>query len=125
MRYSPVQYARALRDLATETPDRERRSMLRRFIGMLETHRALGELADIVREYRELEREGKHIRSVVVKTPERESEVSFRHKLPFKAEVDARRDVRLRGGAIIEVGDVRVDNSISRRLEKMREVLAE
>ena len=56
---------------------------------------------------------------MTISTPERLPEGGVAQKLPFKANVRALRDVRLKGGATLEVDDLRVDNSIAMRLERI------
>lgn len=123
MRYSPVQYASALRSLVEEASVAERREVIREFLDTLARQNALPLLPDIIRKLEEgaLAQEGRH--AVTIRAPERLSEVAVARKLPFKSQVKAVRDARLQGGAILEVDGLRADNSIKMRLTRAREAL--
>lgn len=123
MRYSVPQYARALLSLVEETPEHRHREVMREFFKTLAAHGTLSVVEDIVREVGLL-LDGRHgVRRVSVRSVLRESERAFRRKLHFTAAVSAVKDVRLGGGVVIERGDLRVDNSIARRLGRLREAL--
>ena len=123
MKYSSVQYAKALHDLTRETPPAKRRSMIREFLAAVAKNGSLGALPDIVREYEALADQQKKICRVTVRAPERLPESGVARKLHFRAKVRSERDVRLGGGAVIEVNDLRVDNSVAMRMERARRVL--
>lgn len=123
MRYNAPQYAQALLSLVEEAPAHKERETIRGFLKTLATHGALSLLPEIVRAVEKFERERKGVREVSVRTPERESELGIRRKLHFKSELTLIKDVRLRGGAIVESEDVRVDNSIALRLRRLQEAL--
>lgn len=123
MRYNAPQYAKALLSLAAEAPQREARGVIREFFKTLANHGALSLLPEIVREVSRQQHEEKNLRAVMVRSAQRESELSIKRKLHFKAEVSAVKDVRLCGGAIVEAGDLRVDNSVAMRLGRLREAL--
>ena len=133
MRYSAPQYAKVLLSLASEVPQREARGTMREFFKTLANHGALSLLPEIVREVARLQNEEKHLREVTVRSAERESELSIKRKLHFppapgfgrasKAEVKAIKDVRVRGGAIVESGGLRVDNSLALRLKRLQNAL--
>lgn len=123
MRYTATQYAKVLHDLAEETPATKTRAMIRDFLSMLASQNALSLIPDIKREYQELEDKERGVRKVSVRTPERESELGMKRKLPFKADVVVNKDVRLGGGAVIETGDIKIDNSVRMRMERLRKAL--
>jgi len=123
MKYSSVQYAKALHDLTRETPPAKRRSMIREFLAAVAKNGSLGALPDIVREYEALADQQKKICRVTVRALERLPESGVARKLHFRAKVRSERDVRLGGGAVIEVNDLRVDNSVAMRMERARRVL--
>lgn len=123
MRYSAPQYATALHDLARETPRAKRRGMIREFLATVAKNSSLSLLPEIAREYEALADREKGLRHVTVRAPERLPAGGVARKLHFKAAVKSERDARLLGGAVIEVGDVRVDNSLARRLGRVREAL--
>ncbi|MDO8564841.1 MAG: F0F1 ATP synthase subunit delta [bacterium] len=120
MRYTPQQYAQTLRALVEENP-RDRKAATRQFAQTLASQNALSLLPDIIREYEQGRLREKGVKRVVVYTPERET--GLKHKFGVKAEVVAQSDVRLLGGVVIESGDVRVDNSIKMRMERIKEAL--
>lgn len=124
MRYSASQYARAFRELVAETPAPKRRALIRGFLATLAKNSGLVLLPEIIREYEAQRRKEKGVHAVVVHAPERLSEGGVARKLGFKAQVKSERDIRLRGGAVIELDDVRVDNSIAKRMGRIREALA-
>ena len=123
MKYSAPQYARALLSLVEEAPDRKEREVMRSFFATLASHGALLLLPEIVRAVSDLRRREKNLRDVAVRTEVRESEVAIRRKLGFSAEIAAIKDVRVRGGAIVESDGLRVDNSIAMRLKRLQEAL--
>jgi F0F1-type ATP synthase delta subunit len=131
MKYSPHQYATALHDLARETPLAKRRGMVREFLAAVAKNGSLSLLPEIIREYECLSDKEKKLRHVTVRAPERLPESGIARKLHFppahgfgragKVKVKSERDARLMGGAVIEVDDLRVDNSIRMRLERARQ----
>lgn len=123
MRYSPTQYAKALSGLIEETPAAKRRETVQKFLDALAKHGALPLLSEIVREFERAADKKAGLHDVLISAPERLGEGAVARKLPFKARVTAVRDVRLKGGAVVEVDGVRVDNSIKMRMERMREAL--
>lgn len=123
MRYTPQQYVKALLELVAETPKYKHREVMREFLRTLSAHGAFPMLHDIVREVGEQIDAEKNVKRVSVRTVERESEASMRRKLHFKAAVSVIKDVRLGGGAIVEMGDLRVDNSIAMRVGRLRKAL--
>lgn len=120
MRYNASQYAKALHEIIADTTATKRRDVIREFIGAVSKNGSLGSLPDIIREFQLLADRESGIRHVVVSTPERLPEGTVAFKLPFKAKVKALRDVRLGGGAVVEVDDLRIDNSIAMRMERAR-----
>src|SRR3989338_6106721 len=124
MKYSSVQYAKAFHDLAEDTTSAKRRGMIREFLAAVAKNGSLGVLPDIVREYEALADQQKKICRVTIRAPERLSESGVARKLHFMAKVRSERDVRLGGGgAGIEVNDLRGDNSVKMRMERVRQAL--
>ncbi len=123
MKYNAPQYARALLSLVEEAPDRKEREVMRSFFRTLTSHGALSLVPEIVRAASDLRRREKNLRKVAVRTEVRENEETIRRKLHFKAEVQAIKDVRVRGGAVVESEGLRVDNSIAMRLKRLQEAL--
>ena len=133
MRYTAPQYAQVLLSLASEVPQREARGTMREFFKTLASHGALSLLPEIVREVARFQNDEKHLREVMVRSAERESELSIKRKLHFppapgfgrasKTEVQAIKDVRVRGGVIVESGGLRVDNSLALRLKRLHTAL--
>jgi len=119
MKYSAHQYASVLHDLTAEAPATKRREVIRLFLGAVTKNGALSQLPEIVRKYEAISDINAGIHQVTISTPERLPEGGVAQKLPFKANVRALRDVRLKGGATLEVDDLRVDNSIAMRLERI------
>ena len=123
MKYSPQQYAHALHDLAKDTAPAKRRGMIREFLGAVSKNGSLSALPDIIREYELLSDKRAKLHHITVRTPERLSERGIARKLYFRARIRAERDARLRGGVVVEVDDIRVDNSIKMRMGRVREAL--
>lgn len=121
MRYSPAQYAEALFDLAAEASPVKRREAIREFLSAVTKQSALGLLPEIIREFEAIFDRREKVRQVTISTPERVSAESVARKIHFKSKVTALRDARLLGGAVVEVDDVRIDNSVSGRLGRARE----
>lgn len=124
MKYSSVQYATALHDLARETPHAKRRGMIREFLATVAKSGALSLLPEIVRTLARMQREARGVREVSVRTHERTSELALKRKLRFRADLSLIKDVLVRGGAIVESEGVRVDNSIAKRMGRLRDALA-
>ena len=123
MRYTAPQYAQAILSLTREAEPRKERETIREFLKTLVSHGALSLLPEIVRTVEQIQREEKEVRTVSVRTPERESELAIKRKLHFKADLSLIKDVRVRGGAIVESDGLRVDNSIALRLKRLQEGL--
>ena len=122
MRYSPTQYAKALSDLIEEAPDEKRRETIRAFLDALAKQGALPFLSEIVREFERAADKKAGLHDVSIAAPERLQEEAVARKLPFKTRVNAVRDARLKGGAVVEIDGLRVDNSVMMRLNRIREV---
>ena len=123
MRYSVQQYAAALCELARETPHAKQRGMIRGFLALLEKERALSVLPEIARAYGEEEQRVRGVRTVTVTAPERLSQTALARRLRLRARIDSVRDPRLKGGVTLQSGDLRVDNSVQMRLERVRQAL--
>lgn len=123
MRYSPTQYATALAGLIEEAPAAKRRETIQAFLDALAKQGALPLLSEIVRECERASDKKAGLHHVSIAAPERLQEGAVARKLLFKARVNAVRDVRLKGGAVVEIDGLRVDNSIRIRLERVREAL--
>ncbi len=133
MKYTPQQYAQTLRSLIKEAEPRKEREMIRAFLNTLASHGSLSLLPDIVRAVEQIQREEGNVREISVRTPERENELSIRRKLHFppapgcgragKADLSLIKDVRVRGGAIVESEGLRVDNSVAMRLARLQAAL--
>ena len=124
MKYTPNQYAHALHDFAKDTPPAKRREMIREFLGTVSKNSSRSALPDIIREFEVLSDKEAKLHHVTIRSRERLPESGVSKKLHFKATVKAERDVRLQGGAVVEVDDLRIDNSIAGRLQRARAVLA-
>lgn len=123
MRYSPTQYAAALRDLVEEAPAAKRRETVQKFLDALAKQGALPLLSEIVREFEHAGDKKAGLHNVSIAAPEHLHEGTVGRKLPFKVRVNVVRDMRLRGGAVVEIDGLRVDNSIKMRMERIREAL--
>lgn len=124
MNYSPHQYAEVLRELAKETTPARRREMLRRFLSVLRRHAALHLLPEIERAFAAAKNRERGVREVLVSAPERLPAGAVARKLPFRrAEVRSIADPSILGGAVISVGDVRVDASAALRIRRLRAAL--
>ena len=121
MKYTPTQYALALYDITESAEPAKRREFIRDFLDSVTKNGALNILPDIIREFEHLSDTKGDIHQVTISTPERLSTEAVEKKLPFKGKVRALRDVRLIGGAVIEVDDLRINNSIRNRLDRARE----
>jgi len=124
MRYSPAQYATVLYELTGDAPATKRREVIRDFLTAVGKNGAFSLLPEIVREFEAISDKKEHIHHVTISTPERLPEAGVARKVPFKAKVRALRDVRLKGGAMLEVDDLRIDNSIAMRLERIRKAFS-
>ena len=123
MKYSAPQYAKALLALVEEAPRHKEREAMRQFFKTLASQGALQLLPEIVREVGEIRQKEKGLRAVSVFAPERESELSIKRKLKFKSAVTLHKDVRLKGGAVVESEGLLVDNSIAMRMRRLRRAL--
>ncbi|HBV01621.1 MAG TPA: hypothetical protein DEF00_04555 [Candidatus Taylorbacteria bacterium] len=123
MRYSPQQYAKALYELAKESPQARRCETIKDFLDTLAKNGALGLLPEIMREFGRQTDEKEKIHEVTVQSPERMQTSSVAQKLPFRAKVKSVLDVRLLGGTVIEIDGLRIDNSVRMRLERVRQAL--
>lgn len=121
MKYTPTQYASALYDMATSVTPAKRKDTIRDFLDAITKNGALGLLPDVIREFKHLSDTADGVHIVTISTPERMTQDAVSAKLPFKGKVRALRDVRLIGGAVIEVDDLRITNSIRSRLDQARE----
>lgn len=123
MRYSATQYARALYDLVEEVASLKRNGVIRDFLDTVAKNGALSLLPEIIREFEAISNKASGIHDVTVHAPERLPEAGISRKLSFKSKVRSVRDVRLAGGIVIEVDDLRVDNSVKMRMDRIRQAL--
>jgi F0F1-type ATP synthase delta subunit len=123
MHYSPHQYASVLHELISDAPAAKRREVIREFLDIVAKNNSLSLLPEITREYGELRDREKKVRQVTVRAPERLPESGVARRLWFKAKINSVRDVRLLGGAVVEVDGLRVDNSVRMRMERARKAL--
>ncbi len=124
MRYSATQYAKALHQLADETPAQKRRELILDFLGTVSKNGSLSLIPEIVREFELSADKDAGIREVVIRTAERVTAQTVSKSLPFKTRVKAEVDVRLKGGAVLEMDDLRVDNSVRIRLARARQAFS-
>ncbi|MEK7170344.1 MAG: F0F1 ATP synthase subunit delta [Patescibacteria group bacterium] len=124
MKYTAVEYAKTLHSLAGESAASHRRETVRDFLSVVAKNGSLHLLPEIIREYSLLSDKEAGIRDVTVRTPETMPAGALAKEFSFKTRIKALRDVRLSGGAVIEIGDLRVDNSIARRLSRAREAFS-
>jgi F0F1-type ATP synthase delta subunit len=123
MKYSPQQYARAFHETVSRTAPAKRRQVIRDFLSVVAKSGSLSSIPEIVLECsRSFGRTGP-AREVSISTPERLSVDTVARKIPFASKVRSVRDVRLKGGAVVLFDDVRIDNSIARRMKRVREAL--
>ena len=118
MKYSPQQYAKALHDLVEKAPATKHRQVIRDFLATVARNDSLKALPEIIREFQLFADAKAGMHQVVIRTPERLPLGTVEEKLPFKAKVTALVDVRLQGGVVLEVDDLRIDNSVANRLER-------
>lgn len=123
MRYSAPQYATVLYELAEDTAPAKRRGMVRDLLDSVARNGLLSLLPEIIREFESISDKAAGMHKVTVYAPERLSEGGMSQKLHFKSKVQSVRDVRLGGGVVIEVDDLRVDNSVKMRMERIRKAL--
>lgn len=124
MKYNAPQYAQALQELAAKTAAKKHRELIRNFLASVLKNGSLPLLPEIIREFRSLSDKSAKIQRVMIKAPKRLAAKGVARKLPFKTRVKSEMDVRLVGGATIEVGDLRVNNSIAMRLQRARAALS-
>ncbi|MDO8594026.1 MAG: F0F1 ATP synthase subunit delta [bacterium] len=120
MKYSPVQYVTVLHDILADTDASKRREAIRQFLASVGKNGSLSILPEIVREFESLSDKKAGIHHLTISSPERLSELAVSRKLSIKAKVTALRDVRLMGGATLELDDLRIDNSVAMRMERAR-----
>lgn len=122
MRYSPYQYAEALYELTAGKRDGELRDIIRKFLKRLAVDGALGFIRDIALDFESIARAhaGVTVGKIFHAGPIARKKI--RTALGKKTEVTFAEDPRLIGGPIVEVGDLRVDASIRRRLQELRRV---
>lgn len=123
MKYSAPQYAKALHELVNDASGSEHRKVIREFLTFVSKHGALSQLPDIVVEFERVSERAAGVHSVVIRSPDRLAEADVARRLPFKARVQALLDARLGGGAVVEVDDLRIDNSVAMRMERLRDAL--
>src|SRR3989338_6626052 len=122
MKYPAVEYAKYLISLHESSPA-ERKIGTKKLSEMLEKNGDLKDWKKIVEIYESLKENGAVKKRAIV------SYFGDIHKMKIKEsladyEVEFEEDKNLVGGVRIQIGDIRIDNSIAGRLEEIKKVLA-
>ncbi|HEY9584919.1 MAG TPA: F0F1 ATP synthase subunit delta [Candidatus Paceibacterota bacterium] len=122
MKYPAVEYAKYLLSLNESSPA-EQKIGTKKLSEMLEKNGDLKDWKKIVEIYESLKEKGAKKKRAIV------SYFGDIHKMKIKEsladyEVEFEEDKNLVGGVRIQIGDIRIDNSIAGRLEEIKKVLA-
>ena len=118
MRYSSLQYAQALRELVTKAALSARRNLVRGFVETLFRQNALSLVPEILHELSK----GKKVEAVA-QVAEPKASKKLKSRFPKRFALSVVKEPAILGGAVLRVGDIRVDNSVARRLRELRGAL--
>ena len=119
-RYSSKQYARALYELAAESP-KKMPLILKGFANTLLKNNDLSKSEEIMKEFEKIYYEESGIRRVEVSAADEGVGKSLNQKI--KGDSVFKKDPRLIGGVKIKIGDEMVDNTLHGRLRRLKESL--
>jgi F0F1-type ATP synthase delta subunit len=135
MKYSSKQYAAALYGLLAETKSpAERKIMLAKFAAKLERNNETKLVDEIFHQYEKFRQDREKIIPVSIRTAGNRAQAEQsshdgkthpdfpKHIGDKKVELTVTEDQSLLAGAVITVGDYRIDNSVRRRLDDLAKV---
>ncbi|MFA6272960.1 MAG: F0F1 ATP synthase subunit delta [Candidatus Paceibacterota bacterium] len=123
MRYSPKQLATALYELLAEKPEAHKQTLVH-FATYIQKIGAARMLSDIERHFENIRLQKENVIKVKISTAEKNQPI-FPEKISGKkVELAWHTDQSLIAGAIIQIGDMRIDNSIKGRLENLKQVIS-
>jgi F-type H+-transporting ATPase subunit delta len=121
-KHRPSEYARALYELLEKTPPAQQKTIVKWFAGLLMRKGGAALAPKIMREFAALcdAKSGAlqvEVTTVDGKFPAQEVSKS----LGKKVQIVVKRDPFIRGGVRIKIGDTLVDNTLTRRMQSLRQ----
>lgn len=123
-KFKPNEYAAALYELLQKTPVPQQKRIISWFAGYLVRQNALPLISKIVREFSEICDHADGAIPVEITTRDGKFQAAELEKaLGKKVRITARKDPTVRGGLKIKIGDTLIDNTLSRRMNNLRQSL--
>ena len=123
MKITPKQYAVALYETTQHLSEEEINKIIENFVGVLKKNNDLSLSEKIIGEYQSYCRRKKNIAKVQITSSKRiNGDIinALTKKLGQAVEIEQKVDEGLIGGAVIRIGDVLIDGSIKKKLERLR-----
>lgn len=123
MRYTPEQYCLALYELTADKNRAEKAVIANKFVQTLIKNNGLQMLEKIKNFFPEIRRKKEGKKKVVVSSSGQIEKNKIKELFGEKAEIEFVENPSLKGGIKIEIDDLRIDNSVSKRLENIKKAL--
>ncbi len=126
MKITPKQYAAALHQSTQHLPEEEVNKRIENFVGVLKKNNDLSLSGKIISEYQDYCRRKKNIAKVQITTSTKISDDvinTLTGKLGQTVEIEQKVDESLIGGAMIRMGDILIDGSVRKKLERLKIIL--
>ncbi len=131
MNLSTKQYAQALYELTKDKPEKEVSVVVRKFVKNLKRNGLLNKVEDIVKKFTEVFNEENNIIEAKVVASRKLDDKALDNIERFllkrygaeKIEMKTKVDENLKGGIKIVVGEEVIDNSVSGRLQKLKQAM--
>ena len=123
MKILPKQYAIALYESTRRLPEEETNKTIKNFVGVLKKNNDLSLSEKIIDEYQNYCRRKKNIVKVQITSSKKISGDTINaltKKLGQTIEIEQKTDEGLIGGAVIRIGDILIDGSVKKKLERLR-----
>jgi len=123
MKQTPRQYARALSEATDGLTDAEVAKVMPRFLALLRRSRAIKLLPRILRAFESLEQAKTGKTHIILETARAHSDDKVKGMLKEKVKdfsLEHKVEPKLQGGAVVTIGDTRIDGSVQAALKRLR-----
>jgi len=124
MRHSPINYAKAMIELEQEATFKDQTELVLKFKKVLEKNNDLSLIKEIETVYKNLKIEARGKVVVIIEYFGQIDKEKIQQKFDTRAEISFIEKPELQGGIRINIGDLRIDNSLKQRLENLKKIIA-
>lgn len=124
MKYSPADYAKLLIDLEEKTSPADYSLLVKQITNLLSKNNDLNKLKEIEEAYKEIKTKKAGKKLVKIEYCGDLDKQALTQKMDKNLIIDFVENKDLRGGIRIQIGDKRIDSSIKKRLDTLKEIIA-